>query len=262
MPVIKIDSARCKKDSLCIVECPHLLFTQQPDGTAQPVPEADAHCIDCGHCIAICPANAISLDGIDSEGCEPVQRDLAVSPAQVRQLLRSRRSIRTFKQQPLERSKVEELIDISRWAPTARNMQPVCWLVLEQPHIAALSELVIAWMRESNLLPEVVQMYDSGVDIIHRQAPCLLIAHTHQSALIPHVDCTIALSAIETACQPMGLGACWAGFLMMAAKNSATVAEYLQLPEGHTMQGALMLGIPAYRYKRIPPRKKSIISWR
>ncbi|WP_027182419.1 nitroreductase family protein [Oleidesulfovibrio alaskensis] len=262
MPTITIDQEKCSADGLCMAECPFLLLTPREDGVPQLVKGAENMCVNCGHCMAVCPAGAISVGGADSADFPRTDAGLAVTIPQAMQLFRGRRSVRVFRKDPVPRADIETLIDMTRWAPTARNLQPVHWMVAEQPHVNRLAELVIEWMRRNGTLPEIVEAFENGRDMIHRNAPCLLIAHAHEASLSPQVDCAIALASVEVACQPMGLGACWAGFFMRAAKFYQPINEYLKLPEGHHVYGALMLGTPAHRLRRIPPRAAASVTWR
>ena len=52
-----------------------------------------------------------------------------IDEAKAVQFLRSRRSIRLFKDKPVEKEKIQGLIEIARYAPTAGNSQLVEWLV-------------------------------------------------------------------------------------------------------------------------------------
>ena len=76
------------------------------------------------------------------------------------------------------------------------------------------------------------------------------------------MDSTIALTFLDLAAPTVGLGACWAGFFMMAAAQSPRLQEALALPEGHACCGALMIGYPKYGYHRLPTRKEPAVSWR
>jgi len=260
---IAIDPEKCLQDGLCVQECPFGIFALGEDGVPTVVPGAEAGCIDCGHCIAICPGAAIHVNGKGSEDCDPVQGEHFVSREHVMQLFRSRRSIRSYKTEPVQRSTLEDLLNISRWAPTAKNVQPVHWIVLQNAQdVAGLSAMVVDWMRSKQIQPEIVQAFDQGQDIIHRGAPCLLIAHASSSGIKPVEDCSIAVATIEAAAPAFGLGACWAGFFMSAANDHQSIYDFLQLPEEHKVYAALMLGYPKVAYRRIPPREELKITWR
>ncbi|MFO7878097.1 MAG: nitroreductase family protein [Desulfovermiculus sp.] len=260
---VEIDRQKCLQDGLCVAECPFGIFAPSEDGVPSVVPGAEAGCITCGHCIAICPGAAITVNDMSAEDCEPVDPELAVSRQQVVQLLKSRRSIRSYKNRPVDRSTLEDLLNISRWAPTAKNEQPVHWIVLQDAQdVASLAAMVVDWMRHKQIQPDIVQAFDQGRDIIHRGAPCLLVAHAPSNGIKPVEDCTIAIATIEAAAPTFGLGACWAGFFMSAAREHQPIKDFFSLPAGHHVYGALMLGYPKVKYNRIPPRDALKVTWR
>ncbi len=44
-----------------------------------------------------------------------------------------RRTIRKFKQQPIERTLLEKYVDAARLAPSASNMQPLKYVIVDEP---------------------------------------------------------------------------------------------------------------------------------
>lgn len=60
-------------------------------------------------------------------GSLALDRNLLPPPSQAEHLLMSRRSIRSYLHKPVERQLLERLISWTRWAPSARNHQPVNW---------------------------------------------------------------------------------------------------------------------------------------
>lgn len=263
MSKIIIDSEKCKKDGICIAECPFLLLKEGEDGVPLLIKGAEEACLDCGHCLAICPGEAISLNNVSADDCDVIDQKLEISVAQVEQLFKSRRSIRSYKDTSVDQSVLQSLIDIARWAPSARNAQPVSWIIVNNSdQVYDLAAMVADWFRLKNLLPDVVNAFETGKDMIHREAPCLLVAHAPTDGFRPAEDCTIAISTVETAAPVYGLGACWAGFFLGAAKQHEPILTYLDLPAGHEVYGALMIGHPNYRYRRIPPRAEARVDWR
>mgnify|MGYP006286955155 CR=1 FL=1 len=263
MYTINIDISKCRNDGLCLEVCPRGLFIEAVDGLPRLTDNADERCIACGHCIAICPGEAITVNGLTARDCDPIEEKLAVSKEQVVQLFRSRRSIRSYKNEQVDPFTIEYLIDMTRWAPTAKNLQPVHWIVFQnRDDVVKLADMTIEWMRGKEILPYIIDAYDKGRDVINRGAPCLLIAHASEKGCKPVEDCTIALSIIESSVHAFGLGACWAGYFMSAAKEHQPVIDFLDLPLDHHIFGALMLGKPKYKYQRIPPREKAKVQWR
>jgi nitroreductase/NAD-dependent dihydropyrimidine dehydrogenase PreA subunit len=269
-----IDLEKCKQDGICAAECPGgIIRWQGPGYYPTAAKEAAKFCIQCGHCVAVCPHGAISLDNLTPGNCPPVDRTLIPGPEQVEHLLRSRRSIRTFKRQTIEQEQILKLINIARYAPTGHNLQQVHWLVVKEPEeVAKLAGLVVDWMRymienkpdlaAALAMPQVVAAWEQGKDAVCRHAPHLVIAHAPKKIASSPTDCVIALTYLELAAYSMGLGTCWAGYFTTAANVYPPLAKALNLPEDHRVPGTMMLGHPKYQYHRLPERNEPKLTWR
>jgi nitroreductase/NAD-dependent dihydropyrimidine dehydrogenase PreA subunit len=272
MPLFAVDPALCKRDGVCVAECPTRIIELAPDGTTPRVPvEMEEFCRNCGHCVAVCSQGAVTLATMAPGQMPPVRADWLPAPEQVEYFLRARRSIRSFTSRPVERKPLAKLIDIARFAPSASNRQPVKWMVIEdRAEVRRLAELVIDWVRAG--LPtqapvarrnnqRVLSLWESGVDMICRNAPHLIIACGPKDYPWAVTDCAIALTYLELAAPSFGLGACWGGFLTAAARQWAPLQEALALPEGQIVCGAMMVGYARYRYHRLPLRNEPPIVW-
>jgi nitroreductase/NAD-dependent dihydropyrimidine dehydrogenase PreA subunit len=274
MSFLTIDSTKCKKDGLCAGECPLMLIEINPaTSIPEAVTDAGERCLKCGHCVAICPHAALSVAGIDIQDCIPLRNDLLLSEDHLRQLIKSRRSVRKFQDKIIEQEKLSRLIDIARYAPTGGNSQQVQWLVFNSPvEVKKIAAATIDFMKglinknhpmvEKYNLHRMVNRWDSGVDGILRGAPALIVAYSPKQSGLATIDGTIALSYLDIAAAAFGLGCCWAGFFMIASSQSPEVLKILNLPEGNVCTGGLMIGYPKYIYHRIPPRREANIVWR
>lgn len=262
MSLITIDRERCTKDGLCIRECPLGLFTAGPDRYPQEIEKAEEMCLDCGHCIAVCPHGALTLKGTKPETLAECQKAGAIASDALIQMMKSRRSIRNYKDTPVPREVMQHLLDAAGHAPTAKNQQTLGWLVIEKRQgVLDLAKLVIEGMRKAGVMQPLVDAFDAGHDVVFRGAPNLVIAHAPPESVLPQVDCTIALTYFELAAWTKGIGTCWAGFLLMAAAHDPGLEKHLGVPEGHKIYGALMAGYPNVHYRRIPNRKTRNIKW-
>jgi len=273
MASLLIDAEKCNKCGICIEECPgDLIQIVKEEILPSWVRGAESACLNCGHCVAVCPTGALELSSMALSDCIPVMKELYTAPEQLEQFLKSRRSTRAYKKEPVEHNKLVKLIDIARYAPSGHNGQPVQWLVIEKREtVRELAEMTIDWLRE--LIQEnppvarmlqakaLVRRWDSGRDVITRGAPHLIFAHA-PTELNPLGDCHIALTYLELAAHSMGMGACWAGYIQGAALYSKATAPILQLPEGHASFGAMMIGYPKYTYACIPMRNEAKVIWR
>ncbi len=274
MGSLHVDETLCRRDGICVLECPRRIIVQAtPDQVPTIPPEREALCMVCGHCVAVCPHGAVSVAGVPREACPPVQRDLEPTWDQAVQFLRSRRSIRVYREEPVPREELRRLIETARYAPTASNSQTLHWTVVEgQEKLHRLSQLTIDWMRDAvrarpdapatGYLRPFVEAWDGGYDAILRNAPTLVVASAPAEASNGLVDCTIALTYLELAALPLGIGTCWAGLLQAALRNSPRVFAALGLPDGHTSHYPMMVGYPRFRYHRLPERKAPPIIWR
>lgn len=273
MELFTINQETCNQDGICANVCPVGIIKSEDAAYPSAIEDAGELCIRCGHCVAVCPTDSLSHSEIPLDTCTPIERDLEISHEQTVQFLRSRRSIRRYKNIPVEKSHLKRLIDIARYAPSGHNSQPVEWLVLtDKTELKRLSGIVVEWMHSMlDEMPEfalsihmdrAVARWYSDYDIVLRDAPALIVAHAHKENRVAPAACTIALTYLELASTTMGMGACWAGYFNAAASMFSPMQEALGLPNDHQAFGSMMVGYPKYRYRRMPSRTEPNITWR
>jgi len=268
-----VDQNKCKKDSICVGECPMAIIKlKDGDGFPELVPGGEQMCLVCGHCVAVCPHGALSHAQVPVEECLVIDRDLVIDEHQAVQFLRSRRSIRFFKDEAPDKATLQRLIEIARYAPTAGNGQLVEWLVLtDRARIREIAGMTVDWMRKvlekapqsaPPYMPVVVSSWDKGFDAVLRNAPALVVASAPKEVSNGMVDVTLTLSYFELAAPKLGLGTCWAGLLEGALLSSSAAREALGLPEGNPYHYPMMVGYPKTKYYRLPERRKPKITWK
>jgi nitroreductase/NAD-dependent dihydropyrimidine dehydrogenase PreA subunit len=274
MSLVTIDESKCKRDSVCVQECPTgIIEIKEKDAFPSLVEKSRELCIDCGHCVAVCPHGALSLEKMSPDDCVAVDRDLLPSSGQVEHLLRSRRSIRSYKKKPVPQEILAGIIDYARHAPNGHNDQGLKWIVISDvEELHRLAGMVVEWMgslREmmpdiegSDVIDLLINSWEKGQDSVFRGAPHLIIGCAKDTTFTPVEDCTIALSYMELAAYSKGLGTCWAGAFQVAVAGHPPILESLNLPEGHKFCEALMVGYPKYKYYRVPIRNEAKIIWR
>ena len=236
-------------------------------------PDDARFCAECGHCVAVCPTGALAHRAQPAAECALLPGGWRSRPEAVAALLKGRRSIRVYQRRPVGRDTLARVIDLTRFAPSGVNRQPVRWLIFyEREQVHRLAAGAIDWMRtavaggsplaERFGLGRLVAEWDAGNDKICRDAPHLIVAYASQQEPTAPAACLIALSHLEIAALPFGLGTCWAGYVMMAAAQSPAVAAALDLPAGHAVHGAMMIGYPRFAYPRVPARRPANLRWR
>ena len=275
MSLFTVDEEKCNFCGACVDECsPRVIAKEGQKSPPYMVDGGEEDCLRCGHCVAVCPYGAVRIDIMAPEQCEPLKRVRLPNAGQVELLLKSRRSIRSYRDEPVPRDKLEKLIDIARYAPSGHNSQPVQWLVVENAQeTRRMGGLVVEWMRAiveskpemaANMrFDRIVEQCDAGYDYILRGAPHVIVAHADRAnaAMAPTAS-IIALTYLELAAHATGLGACWAGYFHFACGSYKPLQEALSLPDGHQVHGAMMLGYPKHRFSRIPLRNAPAVIWR
>ena len=145
------------------------------------------------------------------------------------ELARERYSVRSFKKDPIEREKLEAIIEAGRVAPTACNNQPQkIYIVKSEDKLRALSEVCRFTFGAPMIL---VVAYDKERDWKNRLMPGYGSGETDAAIVCTHM----MLAAWE-----QGIGSCWVGYF-----NSEDVSRVLGLPENIVVTAMLPIGYPA-----------------
>ena len=297
--MITINKNKCTSCEVCYDVCPNYVIGIKNKGEIRSVEvKYPSHCCECGHCISLCPSEAIvnSLSTPDEfEELKPVDFK---SEALVN-LMFLRRSVRCFKFQAVTRETIECLLTVAKHAGTGSNAQSEGFLVIENRELLnKLEKMVIdvLWNagikyldKQRGLIisflkmrygPEIVKQArhyyeiiqhrkDSGElygnekngGMIFRNAPTVIVVHGEKKNLVSVTNSALAIRNIELLALTLGLGTCWVGFLMVAAEKSRKINELLGLSKKRVVVGALMIGYPKHRYSRMIPRKDRDIRW-
>lgn len=268
----QVDMERCLKDEICVLECPARILEMGDGGPFMGKGGIEV-CIRCGHCVAVCPVAAVSLDFLAPQDCLSPEDSEVIDWRQAEVFLRSRRSIRTYRKKPLARDVMEKALAVAAMAPTGSNRQLVQWLVMEKREdVEKVAGHVVDWMRylvankpevAAHLnMSRIVEGWDQGLDRICRHAPHLIFAYTHKDVDVWGADCHTALAYLELFLPTVGGGSCWAGYVTFAAGQWPPLAEFLGLGNEHVVRGAVMAGMPKFGYQRIPPRNPPKVIFR
>lgn len=269
MDLIEVNEEKCIRCGLCADVCPTKYITL---GNAGPQATGE-NCIACGHCVAVCPWAA--LDNMNAPLAQqlPLENMPVLDPNTAAHFLRSRRSIRSYKQAVVPREKILQLLDIARLAPSGGNTQGVSYLVIDNPDtLRKITSATVDWMEEKVQKGSAWAAYyaspvnnyrTTGQDVILRDAPCLVVAMTAKNFLPRGRDNThFSLAYAELYAPAIELGTCWAGFFEACASASyQPLINLLGIPENMAVTGGLMVGYPQFTYKRLVDRNPLQVTW-
>ncbi|WP_039658160.1 nitroreductase family protein [Clostridium tyrobutyricum] len=260
MELIKVDKDLCTRCELCIKVCPSSVLAINKDGPYAINPDS---CIACGQCTAICPNK--SIDNMKSPLSKqiPIKNFPVITSQTAERFLRSRRSIRCYKETPVPKETLLKLINIARFAPTTSNTQGLSYIIVyDKKILEKATKIIVQWM-ENQLenpyhysFPRHVKNYmENGNDTILRNAPHLILAIAPNDFKNGRENTISSLSYVELFATTLGLGSCWAGlFEMCVFADYAPLLNLFNIPEGKIITGALMVGYPKYKYKRLVDR--------
>jgi nitroreductase len=144
------------------------------------------------------------------------------------EVIHKRYSVRAYKRDPVEESKLQQVLEAARLAPTASNRQPFKFIVI---HTSG---------RET----ELSRIYRSSWFV---QAPLIICGCAIPSEAWTRmdrknycdVDLTIAMDHLILAATEVGLGTCW-----IAAFDPAVARQVLRLPSSVEPVAFTPLGYP------------------
>lgn len=166
--------------------------------------------------------------------------------------LKTRRSIRKYKEEKLPRELLEEIVEIARYAPTWKNSQTPGYIVVESPELREeiAANCVAGHANNARMIRNapalVVLTYVSGVAGYNPDGSFT----TSRGEAWECFDAGIACQTFCLAAWEKGLGTC-----IMGIFEEEKVAKTIGLPEGKRIGALIALGWPDEEPK-VRPRKE------
>ena len=289
----QINTKKCTGCGLCVKECGAFVLEMR-DGKVAYTDDGGYGCVECGHCVAICPAKAIKDTLAERGDNRAYVPDSLPSAAALQTLFRSRRSVRVYRDKPLSREVLERLLEAGRYSPCGGNRPDVHFTVLSsQEEVARLrgpalesvkrmfammdNRMVSAFASLTmggNETVETIKYYkpiledwerrwiEQGNDRLFFNAPAVIFAHGAKWDETIAWSCAIALHQIALMGHVMKVGSCYNGIIQLAINRDAKIKQMIALPPSHKCYGAMMVGYPRYKNHRFPTRRQPKIDWR
>ncbi len=257
--MITINKEICVGCAECTKFCPvHLITIVEKKAVFSE--EKSSACINCGHCQGMCNFDAISIGNYKEK---PQTASQGLDFSDLKNLIESNRSIRFFKDDLVKKSKIEEILRVLDYTASAKNEQPVKWIVVSgKENVEKLSDLSIKYIQDKGILPNLVQFIKTVRNPITVDAPHILIAYTNKRATKPYDDCMIKTTLASLLMHSDGIGSCFLGFLADFINNSADLRAHLELDETQTVYSVLGFGYNKDEvYKKIPSRKNADVTF-
>ena len=273
--MIKIDKAKCIGCMKCAKDClakDIKLF----EGKAMIKNE---NCVKCGHCIAICPMNAVSSYDYDmSEVKEYNKEEFQLDGDNLLNSIKFNRTIRKFKNKDVEEKVIKKIIEAGRFTQTGGNAQDVSYIVIKDK-LQAVREITLLGLRESALkiletkegregnfrkyadvwlkMYEAYKLDKDGEDRLFFHAPVVIAIEATSET-----NGVLAAGNMKLLAEALGVGTMFCGSLVRVLKENKKLKELLGVESGKEVVAAIVLGYPDVKYLRTVPRKEAKIQWK
>jgi nitroreductase len=237
------------------------------------------YCSTCSQCVAMCPEQALSWDGVP-----PMAFDRArlPSPEQLDELFKQRRSIRTYKNKKIDRALLEEIVTYGIYAPT-HNYGFRAVVVDDEAVMDALDGILmrfvsllynvvyrpkiverLAWLMgfsEEYLLnkPKIESSLERGFAFHHPAAIVFVVGDKRIPLSVDSAQ--YALANMTFYAQVKGIASCLWGNGPIFMDRSRAARRHLALRKHERIFGALFLGYPAVRFRNKVEGRRMPIQW-
>jgi ferredoxin len=280
---ITIDEEKCTGCGLCVSVCKDFglkLVTKKVKVSETPC----FGCIGCGHCMAICPSNAIEIHGRElspSDLFDLPDQTKATTYEQLLFLLQRRRSIREFKDIPIENALIAKILDAAKTAPMGLPPSDVNVLILDNPgkvrtfardfcdYLEGMKWFVSDWFltlmkpfwgkaNDELFRGFVKPMFHifidnmrKGVNLVNYDAP--LAMYFYGSPYTDPADSIVAATYAMLAAEALGLGTCMLGAvhpLIQSGKKAKRFREQQGIKYASREGVFVIFGYPGVKYQK------------
>ncbi|MBN2409499.1 MAG: nitroreductase family protein [Candidatus Aminicenantes bacterium] len=161
-------------------------------------------------------------------------------------LVRRRRSVRRYLDRPVEREKIIACLEAARLAPSAENVQPWRFLVIDDPDIkerfsSAAFSGIYRFSRFAAKAPVIILILGRPDLLANR------IGKQIQSVSYYLIDVGIAGGHLALQAEELGLGTCWIGWF-----NGRKARKFFRIPRRYKMICLMAMG-----YTERKPRERN-----
>ena len=172
------------------------------------------------------------------------------------ELVRSRRSVRRYLDRPVEREKILACLEAARLAPSAENVQPWRFLVIDDPDVkrrfaATVFSGIYSFSRFAANAPVLIVIL-ARPDLLANR-----LGKQIQDVSFYLIDVGIAGEHLVLQAEELGLGTCWIGWF-----NSRRTRKFFRIPRQFKVVSLMALGYHEGRPAREKSRKTlAEIAW-
>ncbi len=155
------------------------------------------------------------------------------------EIIERRKSVRKYAPRHIERKKIIQCIEAARLAPSADNMQPWRFIVIDEPEMkkAFCTHVCKGIYRRTRFIenaPVIVVILAKLNFLVHRLGIAISRVNIHL------IDIGISGEHLVLQAQELGIGTCWINLF-----NVKKAAQFLALPNNYRVVSLIAMGYPA-----------------
>jgi nitroreductase len=156
-------------------------------------------------------------------------------------IIKKRKSIRVYKDQPLPKNVVDSILEAAKYAPTARNMQELEYKVItSQSLMMKLSEGIAAAVQKEGM--PLKGPPGARPDFFHG-APLAIIVTAPKDNMWAFSDAALAAQNIMLYATSVNLGSCFIGMAKLIEKDKNSL-KALRIADDMNIVAAVICGYP------------------
>jgi len=275
-----VDLETCNGDGICAEVCPENAL-EMIAGKAATVEERADSCLCCGQCVAVCPTESLQLSKLENRDFRRLEQR-AFGYDEFYEFLRLRRSVRVFKDRPVEREAIHKILRAAATAPMGfpphttevaviDDREELDFLLEELVReydsmvTAFSSRLGRAMIRLStgaedygvlkNHVLEEVQLanelyHRDGTDRYMYRAPVLMMFHGSRWGISYQENAHLVCHHAMLAALSLGLGTTVIGVIPPIVDRSKALRKRYGIPGDNEVLTSLIIGHPKYKYRQ------------
>lgn len=275
-----IDLETCNGDGICAEVCPENAL-EIVDEKAVTVEDRAGTCISCGQCVAVCPTESLQMPKLETGDFSRLEKR-PFGYHEFFEFLRSRRSVRVFKDRSVERETINKILQAAATAPMGFPPHTTEVVVIDDPEEREflLAELVkhydkmirafsspvgrlivrlSAGAENYNMLENHIidtarfanELYrQDGTDRYLYQAPVLMMFHANRWGMSYEENAHLVCHHAMLAAVALGLGTTILGIVPPVIDRSKDLRARYDIPQDHRVLTSLIVGYPKYKYRQ------------
>jgi nitroreductase/NAD-dependent dihydropyrimidine dehydrogenase PreA subunit len=275
MNQLMVDQVKCVGCGKCQERCGFKKVIGV-NGTGKAAFKKDrSECIECYHCIMVCPNDAIRFSDNESISVAGVNKE--TSP------VLTRHSCRAYRADKIEKEVLARLLGDANMAPRAYiDFKERKYIVATGDTLLELRAFLLKKIERhgglfrmllkipflpralKNNLKNMAWCFTGTTEAnkereqLFQGAPAVVLISGPAQNVLSKVNSNCALLQLMVLAEERGLGTCWSGYI---EGYSNDISRFLELPKGEKVFCGAMIGYPVAAFTRYVRRNDTVILW-